>query len=210
MAKSILIVFFFLSLFAVGCSSNLQSNQSLLGQSSGDNTQGVDSDATPDVINQAPKLSCSLKNTATNQIRSVNSIDGADTFFADSPRENEALALDCSGSSDNESQNSDLKFYISTNYSGVSSAFTQISELDSLNLSSLGVGRHHLAIKIVDAEGNETVKDFRLTVRCEDPSKPVLDISGVSVTAGARLNLFNYSIDPSKVANTGGFMVVVF
>ena len=38
-------------------------------------------------------------------------------------------------------------------------------------------------------------------MKCEDSSAPSLDLSGVSVVAGSRLNYFTYSIDPNKVSN---------
>lgn len=194
-----------LTVLTVGCSSNLESNNSNDGTSlTTENGEGSGNNGTPEIVNQAPSIACDFKNTSTNQVRSINTIDGADTFFADFPRENDSIALDCTDSSDNESDNSKLTFLLSTNYTGAGSSFTQISETDLLNLSAVGVGRHHMALKIIDEDGNETIKDFRLTVRCEDPSTPTLDISGVTATAGAKLNYFTYAIDPSKVGNVGG------
>ncbi|MCB0384343.1 MAG: hypothetical protein KDD43_03045, partial [Bdellovibrionales bacterium] len=133
-------------ILAAGCESNFQGfgpDNSSNANSSNTNNDNLN----PGITNQAPKISCRLTNMNNSlQIRTIDTIGEKDTFFDGYPTEGDTIAIDCSGTSD-ENANS-VVFSIDTDYDSEDPEWKPLA-----GSIVLGSGRSSMAIMAVDEGG---------------------------------------------------------
>lgn len=183
------------SLTLTACGDGAKTLSSLSGLGAEDIDDGI--------VNQAAKINCDLYlNGSSSAYRKISTISGADTF-TENAKESDSVRFDCSQTTDEDAVSS-LSFSIDTNYQPSAPEFVPVAG-SSFSLNALEVGRHPMALKVVDSQGKERIKTFTTVVECLDAETPVLNTAGVSITASSRLNYFNYSINAGAVTGGEGF-----
>lgn len=191
---SILLAYLF-SLLLISCGNELKT----LSSASGLGAELIDDG----VVNQAAKINCDLYlNNGTSAFRRISTISSTDTF-SENAKQGDSIRFDCSKTQDEDALSS-LSFSLDTDYQPSAPNFVPVSG-NNFSLDNLQVGRHPMALKVVDSQGKERIKTFTNVVECVDAQTPVLNTAGVSITAGAKLNHFNYAINSGAVSGGEGF-----
>lgn len=155
------------------------------------------------VTNQAAKINCDLYlNNETSAFRKISTISSTDTF-SENAKAGDSIRFDCANTQDEDAVDS-LSFSLDTDYQPSAPNFVPVAG-SSFALDNVQVGRHPMALKVVDSQGKERIKTFTNVVECLEAQTPVLDVAGVSITAGSKLNHFNYAINPAAVSGGEGF-----
>ena len=177
-------------LLLISCGSEMKTVSSSVSLDSEEIDSGV--------ANQAAKINCDLfLNNSSTAYRKISTISSTDTFSSNA-KEGDQIRFDCSNTEDETAVDS-LSFSLDSDYQPSSPNFSNLPG-KNFNFTANQVGRFPMALRVVDAQGKERIKTFTLVVECIDAQTPVLNTAGVNISAGSKLNHFNYSVSNGAVS----------
>lgn len=147
---------------------------------------------------QAAKIACDLKASNGAVAQHIDSNAAAD-FKSANINDATSVNIDCSGTASQTTPQSQLKFYLSSDFTDPNNP--NWVEVGSPSISKPALAASYkpytMAIKVVDPTTNpisESIKAFNINVDCANPTSPNVSSAQFTVTKAERWNYFNYSV----------------
>ena len=164
----------------------------------GVNEGSTESDIDLGVRNQRPVLNCVVRSGDDISKERILSSNAQEDTFGDPYTEGDTLEFDCTQTTDDFTAAEKLVFGVDMDYDPAAPNYLD-QAASSFTHPANTPGRFSMAVRATDEEGLSVEKTFTLVVQCADEQSPTIAEGAVSITAGAQLNYFNYTINAAQI-----------